>query len=384
MAGQGYRQSGPLQNLPGHLLVDFVILHQQVAREILEGAGLTVTLAGNGQEGVDAAKTGAYAAILMDIQMPVMDGHTAAREIRAWEKSQSSNHKSQITNSKPHIEGVPIIAMTAHAMAGDEQKSLEAGMNGHVTKPIDPDQLFGELVKWIAPQQRPEVDRPAAEVAKPEVVSVEADLPETLDGFNLTDGLARLQGNRKLYRKLILTFADSCRDGIEQIEAAIAGENYHEVLQQAHSIKGSAGNLAAKGVQAAAMALEHLVKNRPGEAPPPDALKTEFEKLNRAADIMFASVATIGGGTDKAVSAGGDTVDGDKADGIPAEDRKALAARIKDAAEMGDMTELQAIAADLDSQLGSKQSLSRKIITLADAFDLDGLGELAADLDSSG
>jgi HPt (histidine-containing phosphotransfer) domain-containing protein len=257
-------------------------------------------------------------------------------------------------------------------------------MNGHVTKPIDPAQLFGELAKWVAPRHEPEEDRPAAQDPKSEVPSAEVDLPETLTGFDLDEGLARLQGNRQLYRKLILTFADSCREGIEQIETAIAEENYPEVLQQAHSIKGSAGNLAAKDVQAAAMALEHLVKHNPDAAPPADALFSEFEALQNAADILFASIGTIGGGLENTVSDGGDTADGVTTEGIPAEDRKMLAARIKDAAEMGDMTELQAIAADLDSQMGSKQSLSRKIIALADAFDLDGLGALAAELDSSG
>ncbi len=386
------------------LLVEDNEINQQVAREILEGAGFTVTLANNGQEGVDAVKTGQYAAILMDIQMPVMDGYTAAREIREWEeelKAQSSKQKEnseeqlKAQSAKQKEEGsddlsafssqlsaraprVPIIAMTAHAMAGDAEKSLVAGMNGHVTKPIDPDQLFAELLKWIVPSPRPDEDRPATEVPQPEVVSIDTDLPETLTGFDLAEGLSRLQGNRQLYRKLILTFAVSCRDGIERIKTAIAKANYPDVLQQAHSIKGSAGNLAAKAVQRAAMALEHLVKNNPDEAPSLDALNTAFEELNRAVDILCASVATIGGSPDEDVSPEGDT-----ADGIPPEDRKALAARVREAAEMGDMTELQAIAADLDSQSGSKQSLSRKISALADAFDLDGLGALAADLDSS-
>ena len=125
------------------LLVEDNEINQQVAQEILQGAGLIVTVANNGQEGVDAARKNEYDIILMDIQMPVMDGYTATHAIR---------------NLKSEIRNLPILAMTAHAMAGDEQKSLDAGMNGHVTKPINPDQLFAALQKWIKPVAERAVD----------------------------------------------------------------------------------------------------------------------------------------------------------------------------------------------------------------------------------
>ena len=145
------------------LLVEDNEINQQVAQEILEGAGLVVALATNGQEAVNAVKESNYDAVLMDVQMPVMDGYTATRKIREWElglrpvgaigayapegmrnaevgmgdkNGQDSELKSEIQNQKSKIESVPIIAMTAHAMAGDEDKSLEAGMNGHVAKPL--------------------------------------------------------------------------------------------------------------------------------------------------------------------------------------------------------------------------------------------------------
>ena len=120
------------------LLVEDNEINQQVAREILEGAGLNVTLANDGQEAVNAVKENNYDAVLMDVQMPVMDGYTATREIRKDDR----------------FKELPIIAMTAHAMTGDEDKSLESGMNGHVTKPIDPDQLFATLQKWIKPSEK--------------------------------------------------------------------------------------------------------------------------------------------------------------------------------------------------------------------------------------
>ncbi len=146
------------------LLVEDNEINQQVAKEILEGAGLNVTLANNGQEAVNAVKENEYDAVLMDIQMPVMDGYTATRKIREWEqeirgqrtevRSQKAEDRVQTSNLQPPTSSLPIIAMTAHAMAGDEDKSLQAGMNGHVTKPIDPDQLFATLQKWIKPSEK--------------------------------------------------------------------------------------------------------------------------------------------------------------------------------------------------------------------------------------
>nr|MDJ0888451.1 Hpt domain-containing protein [Desulfobacterales bacterium] len=301
--------------------------------------------------------------------MPVMDGHTAARAIREWENSQASN---------PAAPRLPIIAMTAHAMTGDAEKSLAAGMNDHVTKPIDPNQLFSALVKWVTPDRGPIEARAAAEAEPVKDEGAAKDLPETLPGFDLAQGLRRLQGNRTLYRKLILQFADSCREGIAQLRTAIESMRHEEILQVAHSIKGSAGNLAAEDVQAAAMALEHLVKDRPDEPPPMEALKPAFEKLEQASAAMFGSVAALGGEPQDAAPE-----DGDVTAGIPPDDLATLATRIREAAEMGDMTELQAIAAELDQQFGAKQSLSRSIVDLADDFDLDGLGELAKELVAS-
>ncbi len=119
------------------LVVEDNEINQQVAMEILAGAGLDVSLANNGQEGVNAVLANRYDAVLMDVQMPVMDGYTATRHIRR----------------DPRFKDLPIIAMTAHAMTGDEEKSMAAGMNDHVTKPIDPAQLLATLAKWIAPRE---------------------------------------------------------------------------------------------------------------------------------------------------------------------------------------------------------------------------------------
>jgi CheY-like chemotaxis protein len=220
------------------LLVEDNEINQQVAKEILEGAGLKVTLAADGREAVNAVNESSYDVVLMDIQMPVMDGYAATREIRKNE----------------NFKELPIIAMTAHAMAGDEDKSLEAGMNGHVTKPIDPDHLFSTLQKWIKPgEKRGQVEQSEVPVEQPEpakAVSVEDELPESLSGFDLADGLKRLQGNKKLYRKLLLNLARDYNEGANEIRQALDAEDFDQAHSLVHNIKGLAGNLAATDLQA--------------------------------------------------------------------------------------------------------------------------------------
>ncbi|MEO5355643.1 MAG: response regulator, partial [Magnetococcus sp. XQGC-1] len=118
------------------LLVEDNAINRQVAGEILQGLGLVVTMAEDGQEGVRKALESAFDIVFMDIQMPRMDGYTATQKIREL----------------PHLQALPIIAMTAHIMSGDREKSLAAGMNDHIGKPIDKKQLFAALTRWIKPQ----------------------------------------------------------------------------------------------------------------------------------------------------------------------------------------------------------------------------------------
>ena len=188
------------------LLVEDNELNQQVAMEILAGAGMIVSLAGNGQEALDAVQANRYDAVLMDVQMPVMDGYTATRIIRR----------------DLRFKDLPIIAMTAHAMAGDQEKSAAAGMNDHVTKPIDPKQLYAVLARWISASPPPAEETRAPEMIPPDAdgkalddsapISAEAQpFPDALEGFDLMAGLSRLQGNKALYRKLLTGFASPVR-----------------------------------------------------------------------------------------------------------------------------------------------------------------------------
>jgi CheY-like chemotaxis protein len=349
------------------LLVEDNEINQQVAQEILQGAGLIVTVVNDGQEGVNAAMQHPYDVILMDIQMPVMDGYTASREIR---------------NLKSEIRNVPIIAMTAHAMAGDENKSLEAGMNGHVTKPIDPDQLFSTLQKWIKPsEKRVQVQQPEVPVEYPEsdnAVPEEDELPESLPGFDLSAGLGRLRGNKRLYRKLLLDFGAKYTEVAGEIHKALDSRDLEQAHSLVHNLKGMAGNLAATDLQAASVNLEKLVKGVGKKSPPAKELKLKFSELENALNQALESVQSIGASAEEKVCKLSD----EEIAAIPPEFARDIAKRIRDAAEMGDVTTLNAIAEEIKDQSDSCIPLSNQIIQMAEDFDLDGIQKLADALDA--
>jgi CheY-like chemotaxis protein len=340
------------------LLVEDNEINQQVAKEILESAGISVNLAENGQQGVDAVTRGDFDAVLMDIQMPVMDGYAAAREIR----------------KDPRFQDLPIIAMTAHAMAGDAEKSRAAGMNDHVTKPIDPEQLFGALKQWVVALKPPrESSAGPGSAIKPAAVA--AELPDELPGFDLAAGLKRLQGNRQLYRKLIFDLAAKCRGAIKEIRQALAASDLDQAHHLVHSLKGAAGNLAAEGVQRAAMAMEGLVKDA--------AAMPEAERLDPALALLEESLAEVAAAADLLGRPPEDDPpqSGETTAGLSPDLRREIAGRIREAADIGDVGALNAIAEELVGRTEDLQPLSRRLAGLADDFDLDGVGGLADELD---
>ena len=348
------------------LLVEDNEINQQVAREILEGAGLNVTLANNGQEAVNAVKESSYDAVLMDVQMPVMDGYTATREIRREER----------------FKELPIIAMTAHAMAGDEDKSFQAGMNAHVTKPIDPDQLFTTLQKWIKPGekraqvQQPEI--PAEGLETDKIVSKEDELPESLPGFDLAAGLKRLMGNKRLYRKLLVDFGAKYIETASDIRAALDTKDFEQAHSLVHNLKGLAGNLEARDLQAATVNLEKLVKGAQQKAPPAKELKLKFSELESALNRALESAQCLSGPAEENVC---EQFNGEIAD-IPAGLAQDIAKRIRDAAEMGDVTTLNAVAEEIRTRSDSCKPLCKQIIQMAEDFEFDGVLKLADELDA--
>jgi CheY-like chemotaxis protein len=348
------------------LLVEDNEINQQVAQEILESAGLIVSLANNGEEGVRAVKEKVYDVVLMDIQMPVMNGYTATREIR----------------KDKNFTDLPIIAMTAHAMAGDEDKSLEAGMNGHVTKPIDPGQLFSTLQKWVKPsEKRAQIKQPEVPLERSEsdkTVPEEEGLPESLPGFDLADGLKRLQGNKTLYRKLLLNFATDYNEVANEIGEALDEKDFERSHSLVHNLKGLAGNLAATDLQAAAVNLEKLVKGVEKKTPSPTELNLKFSDLENVLNHALKSAQSLGASAEENVCKLSD----EEIVAIPAELAQDIAKRIRDAAEMGDVMTLNAIAEEIKAHSDSCIPLSKQIIQMAEDFDLDGIQKLADDLDA--
>jgi two-component system sensor histidine kinase/response regulator len=298
------------------------------------------------------------------------------------ENGKNSDLKSQIPNPKSQFQGVPIIAMTAHAMAGDEDKSLQAGMNGHVTKPIDPDQLFATLQKWIQPsEKRAATQTPVVSVepsGEDKVVSIEAELPESLPGFDLADGLKRLQGNKKLYRKLLLDFAAGyCKAGIE-IREALDANDFDRAHSLVHNLKGLAGNLSATDLQAAAVNMEKLVKGVDKKAPPSKNMNLKFAELENALNQALDSAQSLGVSAEENICKLSD----EEIAAIPSEIAQDIAKRIRDAAEMGDVKTLNAIAEVIKTHSDSCIPLSKQIIQMAEDFDLDGIQNLADALDA--
>jgi len=416
------------------LLVEDNAINQQVAREILEGAGLNIDLATNGQEAVNAVKENIYDAVLMDIQMPVMDGYTATRRIREWElgkeksaldklrrakvgmrKSEGGSQrtegrglrtedKEQRTDDRIKVSGVgfqvsagrkiqdsvlspqssalPIIAMTANAMAGDEGKSLEAGMNGHVAKPIDPDHLFSTLQKWIKPSekrvlfQQPEISAkgPEGDQALPD----EEQLPESLPGFDLPAGLERLRGNKRLYRKLLIDLGTNYTQVAAEIHEALDAKDFERTHSLVHNIKGLAGNLAATDLQAASVNLEKLVKGVEKKTPPAKELNSKFSNLESALNQALKSAQSLGA----VVEENSGKLSTEALADIQTELSQDMSKRIRDAAEMGDVMTLNAIAEEIKAHSNSCVPLSKQIIQLAEDFDLDGIQKLADALDA--
>jgi len=303
----------------------------------------------------------------MDIQMPIMDGYAASREIRKDER----------------FKELPIIAMTAHAMAGDEDKSLQAGMNGHVAKPIDPDQLFSTLQKWIKPdEKRARVEQsevPAEQPGPDKTVPAEDELPEHLSGFDLADGLKRLQGNKKLYRKLLLSFATDYNAVANEIRQVLDAEDFDQAHSLVHNLKGLAGNLAATDLQAAAVNLEKLVKGIDKKAPSHEQLNLKFSELENALNQALESAQSLGVSDEETIC----KLSAEDFADISAELPDDIAKRIRDAAEMGDVTTLNAIAAEIKDQSDSCMLLSKQIVQMAEDFEFDRILKIADELEAS-
>jgi PAS domain S-box-containing protein len=223
------------------LLVEDNEVNQQVATELLESEGARVTIASHGGVAVKLLTQGTqpppFDVVLMDLQMPEMDGMTATKLLR----------------SEPHLRQLPIIAMTAHAMAEEVQRCLEAGMNDHIGKPIDPRAFFATLARWAGSHQH-SVGRSQAATEKRESI-----FPE-IEGIDVAGGLERVVGNEQLYRDLLTQFVAKHESSPAEIKAVLESGDRSQAERIAHSLKGVAGNLGINRIFRLATSLEKAIR----------------------------------------------------------------------------------------------------------------------------
>ncbi|MFP4307987.1 MAG: response regulator [Desulfococcaceae bacterium] len=233
------------------LVVEDNRINQQVASELLKKAGIRPILAENGREAVDRFAEGPVDVVLMDIQMPYLDGYEAARRIRETERLRRTSDEG----TPPDRGAVPILAMTAHALNGERERCLAAGMNDYMSKPIFPDRFYSLLRKWL-PRQTEDCPPSAKTSAQTPARAFETSLPAPPPGVYLDKGLAGVAGNQVLYRKLLRDFSADFQKTPESIGRALASGGTETARHACHSLKGVAASLGAMELAGSAEALE--------------------------------------------------------------------------------------------------------------------------------
>lgn len=247
------------------LLVEDNEINQEVASGQLADAGVDVDLAANGAIAVQMVRENRYDAVLMDMQMPVMDGLEATRIIR----------------SEPRFAALPIIAITANAMASDRAECLAAGMNDHIAKPIDPDRLFSVLVRWIGDGSAAGAAWSSGRPAPPgETDSL------GITGVDVRAGLRRTGGDRSRYLSLLRKLAQQQRGAAQQIRAALNAGDRNAAELIADSLKGAASTLGADPLSMAAAEVEKSIRSEAG-------LEEAMQNFSSALDAAVAAISSL-------------------------------------------------------------------------------------------
>ena len=239
------------------LLVEDNELNREVATELLTQVGAVVETAADGEEALRKVDAGSWDLVLMDVQMPVLDGLATAREIRR----------------RPRHAELPIVAMTANAMSGDRERCLAAGMNDHVAKPIDPEELCRKLLRWLG--RRAAAAPAGAADLVPAAREGGVDLLADVAGLDTQAGLALSLGRPDVYFTLLRMYADGQRDFAARFAAAVSGADWVEAERHAHTLKGVSAQIGATGVRALAERLELAVRRRE----PTDSLHAGLSEL---------------------------------------------------------------------------------------------------------
>ncbi|QWR78187.1 response regulator [Candidatus Magnetomonas plexicatena] len=248
------------------LLVEDNEINRELAVEILTEAGLSVDIAVNGVDALEKISQTNYDGILMDCQMPIMDGFECSVQIR----------------KDSRYDNLPIIAMTANAMEGDRQRCIDHGMNDHVAKPIDVGQLFSTMARWIKPKTNTEL--------KPAIAptSISAGIPD-IHGLNTKGALQRVGGNVKLLRKLLSRFSETQADAVTRIRAALESSDIETATREAHTVKGLAGNIGADALFEISGRVEGMLKAN-DTAELPQALGTMEQQLTELIKMISEAI----------------------------------------------------------------------------------------------
>ncbi|HCT99040.1 MAG TPA: hypothetical protein DF614_02885, partial [Methylococcaceae bacterium] len=254
------------------LLVEDNELNQEIAYNLLTDEGLHVDMAQNGFDALALLDLNRYDLVLMDMQMPVMDGISATIEIR----------------KKPQLAQLPIIAMTANVMAEDKEKCFAAGMNDFVTKPIDLEQLFHVLLKWISPKHQTVAQN---EHEHHHDYADDITLP-SIDGIDVEIGLKRILGKKKFYLAMLSSYAQNQATIAQQIREALSKADYASAERIAHSTKGLSGNIGATKLQKMAAELEKMIANKPPQADIDEKLSCFEQEQSGILAALNAAMAT--------------------------------------------------------------------------------------------
>jgi CheY-like chemotaxis protein len=257
------------------LLVEDNLINQELAQILLSRKGMEVTVANNGEEALSVLSGQPFDGVLMDIQMPVMDGYTACAEIR----------------KNPQYKDLPIIALTANVMAGDREKSRKAGMNGHIGKPFKEEEMFSTLVRLIKPAN-PLPAQPSAQL--PDLKTQQekyrkARQPASifaLAGVEAGKGLENTMNDPEIYRQVLLLFCEDQRDFEQQFKEARQGDDPDAPTRLAHTLKGIAATIGATGLQQTALRLETLCK----KAAPNEEIARLLQKVTAELDQILAEL----------------------------------------------------------------------------------------------
>ena len=239
------------------LLVEDNELNQQLATELLRQRNFVVDVAPNGQEALNVLRRQSYDLVLMDVQMPVMDGYEATRFLRRLQQ----------------FKELPIIAMTANALHTDREQALEVGMSDHIPKPIELQLLLSKLLQWIPPKKN-ETTVPTNQLLE----SPPKELPANVPGLAITTALNRLNQNTSLYLRLLDVFQRNQSSTAEKMQELLVEENLVDAARLAHTLKGIAGSLGAKGLETASRTAEAQL--REGNVVP-DSLATLEKELKQ-------------------------------------------------------------------------------------------------------